>query len=108
MSRRAKKNYHHLKVLASSNPQQVKAILKSADDSLIHTLCECTYNLLNSNLPISNKQKKKLHPYKNHLIQLASKQVTFPKKRQVLVQKGGHFLSILLPPAIALLEQFLK
>lgn len=108
MSHRARKNYHHLKVLASSKPNQVKAILKTADEPLIHTLCECIYNLLNSNLPISRQKKKKLSPYRKHLIKLATKGVALKQKRNLLVQKGGNFLSILLPPAIALLEQFIK
>ena len=108
MSRQAKKSYHHLKVLASSNPSQVKAIIKTADEPLIHTLCECIYNLLNCNLKISSRKKKRLIPHRNHLIKLATKEVPLKKKRQILVQKGGNFLSLVLPPAIALLEHFIK
>lgn len=108
MSRRAVKNYHHLKVLAASKPHQVKAILKTADDPLIHTICECIYNLVNCNLPISNYKKRKLCAHKSHLIKLATKGVGLKKKRELLVQQGGNFLSLLLPSAIAVLEQFLK
>ena len=108
MSRRAKKCYHHLKVLASSKPHQVKAILKTADDSLIHTVCECIYNLLNSNLPISHRKKKKLNSHKKQLIKLATKGVALKQKRNILVQKGGSFLPFLLPAAITVLEHFLK
>jgi len=108
MSRRAIKNYHHLKVLSTSKPHQVKAILKTADDPLIQTICECVYNLVNSNLPISHYKKRKLCVHKNHLIKLATKGVALKKKREVLVQKGGNFLPLILPAAIAVLEKFLK
>lgn len=107
MSVRAKRNYHHLKVLASSKPHQVKAILKTADEPLIHTICECVYNLLNSNLPISHFKKKKLAQHKSHLIKLASKGVPLSQKRNILIQKGGNFLSLLLPAALTVLEKFL-
>ena len=60
MSGRARNNYHHLKVLSTSNPKQVKAILKEADDSLIQTPCECVHNVLKSTVPISPKDKTKL------------------------------------------------
>ena len=107
MSRRARNNYHHLKVLSTSNPKQVKAILKEADDSLIHTLCECVHNVLKSTVPISPKDKTKLTEFKTPLLKLVDKELPLPEKRKVLVQKGGNFLSVLLPPALAVLEHFL-
>lgn len=108
MSRRARNSYHHLKVLSSSKPNQVKAILKEADDPLIHSLCECVHNVLKSTVPITPKQKSKLVKFKNPLLKLVDKEVPLTQKRKILVQKGGNFLSILLPPALAVLEKFLK
>ena len=108
MSQRARKNYHHLKVLAVSKPNQVKAILKTADDSLICTLCECIFNLLNSNFNVSRQKKKKLAAHKKHLIKLATRGIPLQHKRNVLVQNGGNFLSLILPAAITVLEKFLK
>lgn len=107
MSRRARKNYHHLKVLSVSKPNQVKAILKEADDSLIHTLCECVHNVLELTVPVTPKQKAKLYPYKTPLMKLVDREVPLQDKRKILVQKGGNFLSVLLPPALAILEQLL-
>ena len=108
MSRRARNNYHHLKVLSTSKPNQVKAILKEADDPLIETLCECVYNVLKSSVPITPKQKSELTKFKNPLLKLVDKEVSLPEKRKVLVQKGGNFLTLLLPPVLTVLEQFLK
>ena len=108
MSQRARKNYHHLKVLAVSKPHQIKAILKTADDSLISTLCECVYNLLNSNLDISRQKKKKLSKHKKHLFKLATRGISLDQKKKTLVQFGGNFLSLLLPAAITVIEKFLK
>ena len=108
MSRRAKQSYHHLKVLAESKPHQIKAIVKTADNPLIHTLCECIFNLLSSNLPISPQKKRKLAKYKKHLIKIATKGVPLTQKRKILVQHGGNFLALLLPAASTVLEKFLK
>ena len=89
MSQRARKNYHHLKVLAVSKPNQVK-------------------ELLNSNFNISRQKKKKLAAHKKHLIKLATRGIPLQHKRNVLVQNGGNFLSLILPAAITVLEKFLK
>lgn len=108
MTRRAKQNYHHLKVLASSKTHQIKAIIKTADNPLIQTLCECVYNLLSANLPITPQKKNKLSLHKKHLLKLTSKGLSIDQKRKILVQHGGNFLTLLLPAAITVLEQFLK
>ena len=107
MSRQAKKNYHHLKVLAASTPEQTKALLKVSDDALIKTLCECVHNVLQANIPVSSTQKNKIVKHKTHLIKLVDKAVPLEDKRKVLVQHGGNFLTLLLPPVLKVLEQFL-
>lgn len=107
MSRRVKKNYHHLKVLSTSKPNQVKALLKEADDDLVKSVCECVYNVLRSAVSISPGRKQKLLKHKKPLLTLVNKDIPLSKKRSTLVQKGGNFLSILLPPVLSVLEHFL-
>jgi hypothetical protein len=107
MSRRVKKNYHHLKVLSTSKPNQVKALLKVADDDLIKSVCECVYNVLKSTVPVTLRKKQQLAKHKSPLLTLVNKQVPLSKKRKVLEQKGGNFLSLLLPPVLTVLEHFL-
>lgn len=107
MSHRVKKNYHHLKVLSTSKPNQAKALLKVADDDVIKSVCECVYNVLKSNVPVTSRQKKQLTKYKTPLLHLVNKQIPLSKKRALLVQKGGNFLSLLLPPVLGVLEHFI-
>lgn len=108
MSRRVRKNYHHLKVLSTSKPHQVKALLKVADDDLIQSVCECVFNVLKSTVPITPRLKKKLYNFKKPLTSLVDTQIPLPQKRKVLVQKGGNFLTLLLPPVLSVLEHILK
>ena len=107
MSRRVKKNYHHLKVLSTSKPHQVKALLKVADDDLIKSVCECVYNVLKTTVPVTPRKKQQLAEHKSALLTLADKEVPFSKKRKVLEQKGGNFLSLILPPVLSVLGQLL-
>jgi len=108
MSRRVRKNYHHLKVLSTSKPHQAKALLKVADDDLIQSVCECVYNVLKSAVPVTPRQKQKLSQFKKPLLHLVDKEVPLTKKRQVLVQKGGNILPFLLPPVLSVLDHLLK
>lgn len=108
MSRQVRNNYHHLKVLSSSKPHQAKALLKVADDDLIKSICECVFNVLKSTVPVTPRQKKQLYKFKKPLLSLVDKQVPLSQKRKVLVQKGGNFLSLLLPPVLSVIEHFVK
>ena len=75
-----------------------KAILEHSDSDLICSLCECAWNILKGNVPLTPKQKTKLRKCKTHLRKLASKKVSTTRKRKVL-QTGG-FLSALLAPLV--------
>jgi len=108
MSRRVRKNYHHLKVLSTSKPHQAKALLKVADDDLIQSICECVYNVLRTTVPINRRKKQQLLKFKKPLLTLVDKQTPLIKKRDVLVQKGGNFLPLLLPTVLSVLEHLIK
>ena len=108
MSRRVRKNYHHLRVLSTSKPHQVKVFLKVADDDLIKSVCECVYNVLKSTVPITPRQKRRLLKFKQPLLSLVDRDLPLTKKRKILIQKGGSFLSFLLPTVLGVLEHFIK
>ena len=76
-----------------------KAIIKEADDDLVHCICECTHNILKGNVPLTKAQKTKLRPYKQDMRAVANKTTGQKRKRQIL-QKGG-FLPALLAPLLA-------
>ena len=106
MSRRVEQNYELLKLLAKSKGKQRQAILDASGSELLRALCECVHNLLRGNILLSTNQKRKLASKKNHLRDLAAKQVSFKRKREI-IQRGGNLLTVLLPPIIESLGKLL-
>ena len=100
MAQRLRKNHDFLKLLVKCTPAQRKAILKVADDALVRTICECVLNVLKGTVPVSK-------PAKKSLIALAEKSTPLDKKKKLLVQHGGNFLSVLLPPVLRVLSSIL-
>ena len=54
-------------------------------------------------MPVSKPAKRKLLAHKKSLIALAEKSTPIERKKQILVQHGGNFLSVLLPPVLRVL-----
>lgn len=107
MTQRLRKNHDFLKLLVKCTPAQRKAILKVADDALVKTICECVLNVLEQTVPVSKPAKRKLLAHKKALIALAKKNTPLEKKKKLLVQEGGNFLSVLLPPVLRILSSIL-
>ena len=107
MAQRLRKNHDFLKLLVKCTPAQRKAILKAADDALVRTICECVFNVLKETVPVSKPAKRKLLKHKKALTALAEKSTPLNKKKQILVQHGGNFLSVLLPPVLRVLSSLL-
>ena len=103
MAQRLRRNHDFLKC----TPTQHKAILKEADDALVKTICECIFNVLKETVPVSKPGKRKLLAHKKSLIALAEKSPPLNKKKKILVQQGGNFLSVLLPPVLRVLSSIL-
>ena len=107
MAQRLRRNHDFLKLLVKCTPIQCKAILKVADDALVRTICECILNVLKETVPVSKPAKRKLLAHKKSLIALAEKSTPIEKKKKILVQHGGNFLSVLLPPVLRVLSSIL-
>ena len=108
MAQRLRKNHDFLKLLAECTPAQRKAILKVAEDALVRTICECVVlNVLKETVPVSKPAKRKLLAHKKSLVALAEKSTPLQKKKKILVQRGGNFLSVLLPPVLRVLSSIL-
>ena len=107
MAQRLRKNHDFLKLLVKCTPAQCETILKVADDALVRTICECILNILKGTVPVSKPAKKKLLVHKKLLIALAEKSTPLEKKKKLLVQHGGNFLSVLLPPVLRVLSSIL-
>ena len=95
-----RKNYHFLHVLARSRPSQKKALLQSANNVQIKSICEVCLNVLYGNVPVNRKKLKK---YKNVLRALAKKSTSIQKKKKMLVNQSGGFLPVLAPAIISAL-----
>ena len=103
MAQRLRRNHDFLKLLAKCTPAQHKAILKEADDALVKTICECIFNVLKETVPVSKDSKpakRKLLAHKKSLTALTEKSTPLNKKKEILVQQGGNFLSVLLLPVL--------
>ena len=107
MSQRLRRNHDFLKLLAKCTPARRKAILKVADDNLIKTICECVLNVLEKTVPTSRAVKKRLFPHKKALSTLVHKGTPIERKKKILIQHGGNFLGVLLPPVLRVLSSLL-
>lgn len=97
-----------LKNLSKANTiKKRKLILKSFDNCVITAIAEISSNCLSGNVPLSTCNYKKLRKYKTILRQLAKKNISISKKKNIIIQKGG-FLNILIPAAISLLTTVIE
>jgi hypothetical protein len=96
-----------LKILFKAKPKARQAILQNADPSLIRSICECCYNVLQGNVPLNNIEKNKLKKYKTTLRYLAGKQGSL-KQRKKHIQKGGFLTALLAPIIGGLLSSIIK
>ena len=89
--------------LSQATPKFRKSMIKHAPPEVIHCVSECCHNVLKGNVPLTQPQKRQLHPNRQHLRLLADKRFPLYKKKQILNQKGGflRILGLLAAPMIA-------
>lgn len=108
MSHRVRKHSEFLKMLSQCSIKQRKALLKNASSDLLKSICECSLNVLKGNVRLNARQKGRLTRHKRSLRLLADRKISYKRKKQILIQKGG-FLPALLGPIIGTLAGlFLK
>lgn len=95
-----KKQYHFLRILAHSHPAQKRALVQTANNDQISSLCEVCVNILNGNIPVN---VRKLRKYKNILRLLSNKRESTQKKKRILVNQSGGFLPLIAPAIISAL-----
>lgn len=103
-----------LNALCHANNEQRKALLRTADKSLVDCICECSLNVLQGIVNVKSNVKNRLKKYKNILRRLAaSRRKTVVRadgrtsvsdwkaKKRIILQKGsGPFIPLLLAPII--------
>jgi hypothetical protein len=97
------RNISKLKLLCDCDKKTKKKTLSKADKELIEVLRDCILNVLDGNIPLSEADKTKLNKHKYTLRKIVNTKQTY-KNRNLLVQKGGSFLPIILPGAISLIS----
>lgn len=95
-----KKNYHFLQMLAKATPDQKRALLRTASNSQVLSLCEICLNTLVGNIPVDIKRLKK---YKNIIRKLSKRSTSVRNKKALLLNQKGGFLPALAPVILSAL-----
>lgn len=108
MSERLKKFLPILKKMKKIGPKGRNKVLKHACDDFVMCLCEISQNTLNSTVPLTDSQFKKLLQHKSILRKLIDKKIPVKKKKSaILRQKGGFILPLLAPILGAIVQGIL-
>lgn len=97
------KYINNLKTLSFCQKKLKREIILKAKKDFISILRDCIYNVLLGNIKLNKKEKEKLIKHKYTLRKIVKNKQT-NKNRELLLQKGGSFLPIILPGAISLLS----
>lgn len=118
-----KRHAAFLNALCHASKEQQRALLRTADESLVKCICECALNVLHGVVALKNGVKNRLKRYENVLRQLAPwatarqrggggngriggaarkrRKFNWKAKKRLMMQKGcGAFLPLLLAPII--------
>ena len=63
-------------------------------------ICECTVNIINRNIKVSDQEKRKLSRYRDAIRELVNLKTSQKKRKEILVQEGGSFLAPLLASSL--------
>ena len=107
MSARLRRNSDFLKVLRKCTPAQRKAILEVAHDDLLEALTECCMNVYLKTIKVNPSVLKRLTQLKEDLRFVADNRNPLNQRREVLLQKGEGFLSLILTPIVEQLASLL-
>ena len=80
--------------------QKRNRIIDDGGMELVHCICDCVHNVLEGNIPVNDKVKKRLERHKDCLRKLVNKK-TSNRKRKHLIQERG-FLESLIPTLVGL------
>ena len=90
MAERKKTLQRYIELLEVCNiPSVTTAIVKSAPESVIKTICNAALNCYRGEVILNPRQKKILRKFRGKIEKLCSKNIGLKTKRRILVQKGG-------------------
>ena len=105
MSKRVRKYLPVLKRITKLGDKAKRHYVRKCNKEFLDCISECAKNVLNGNVPLTDRQKTRLRRRSNDLRALSVKKTSLRKKRRIL-QKGG-FLTALLPPVLGILSSLL-
>lgn len=103
MHRRVKTHQPLLRALHILKPKYRRILLKACQEEEINFICECIHNVLQGKIPLHPQEKSKLGKYKNILRTLLRKGRKHMTRKNIIIQKGGSFLPIILGAVLSTL-----
>ena len=88
-----------LEKLYKASGKKRKALIARATPEQINTINEIVLNILRGHINIKEKDKKRISKFKDQLRDLASKGVSFEKKKKILNQHGGSMAAVAIADA---------
>lgn len=95
-----------LKTILKLPSKQRAEIYKKASPCFIRFISECGLNILKGNIPLKNRQYKKLKPHKRMLLVLSKKNLSLKSKKEALTRNKGGALPVLIPIILSALSSF--
>ena len=80
--KRIRPNYHNLHVMKDARRKLRRAILANSDKELLDTVCECSLNVLQGNVKLSNCKKRKIRKFRRQLRTVADRHVPLARKKK--------------------------
>ena len=96
MSQVVKRNRGYLHLLVSCPAHQRQFLLDTASPEQVHAIVQAAHNVSRGYVPLSNRDKQILTPYKDSIKDLEDPSIPYKEKKQILVQEGGAFIPDLL------------
>lgn len=90
-----KKEQNFLKLLIMSTDLQRKALIKTITPSQMRAVVQIIFNVLHGNRAISEKNIKKLKPYKVIIRRFISKGITIKRRSRILQVYWKEFILLL-------------
>lgn len=103
------KKKEFLRLLSQSKtPKKRKLLVEWAGPSAIHLLSEIALNTLKGNIKLTPSLFKKIKKSRIVLRKLSNKKIPSSTKKNLIVQQGGGFLSILLPAVLSAIPSLIS
>lgn len=96
-----------LYALKNASPKLRNVILKNAPSEIIKTLSEIAYNIIHGNVEICGKTHKCLSKYKRVLRKFSSPQTNITRKRKLIVNQIGGWVTPLMTIIGTILSKYL-